>query len=306
MTQQWLEIDRCPGCDGQEITPRGKLPRQHYNFLGEHIPLPVGGIGLAECKTCGLYFKTVLPSPGYLTAVFAGKAGTVWNDSYAFQPEKDLVRRLITATAFDLLDIGPSNGALLRAFADLPGRRSGLDLFMHPGLADCLRGEFITGLLDQADLTWNGEPYDVVTVFDVFEHFYSPLQAFRNLGKFLKAGGLVMLETGNVGSVWARKVGPERWRYTNLFEHHVFWRPESIRYHAARHGFEVVEVNEVDHKGWGGKSAAYKLKQLLKYAMWRLVPGLYREIAGRLKEDGSIAPQIPFTYDHFSVVLRKL
>jgi SAM-dependent methyltransferase len=304
--QQWLEVERCPGCESKQIVVIGKLPRQHYNFLGDIIPLREGGISLAECSDCGLYFKTLLPSPGYLTAMFTGKAGTLWDDSYTFQPEKEQIRRMVTSTEFDLLDVGPSNGALLQAFADLPGRRSGLDLFMHPGLVGYLRGEFITGLLDQAELSWSGEPYDVVTAFDVFEHLYNPLQAFRNLDAMLKTGGLVVLETGNVGSAWARKVGPECWYYTNLIEHHVFWRPESIGFHAARHGFEVLDEKEVDHKAWGVRSATYKAKQLLKYAIWWLVPGLYRVLADRFKLDGSIAPLIPYMHDHCYVVLRKL
>ena len=302
----WLHVDRCPGCDGKNISSVGKLPRQHYNFVGEIIPFPEGGINLATCDTCSLLFKTVLPTPDYLTAVFASKAGMTWNDNYSFNKEKELISRLLDNSAFDLLDIGPSNGALLRGFAAMSGRRAGLDVFMHPGLEKSLRGEFITGLLDQPSLEWSGEPYDVVTVFDVFEHLYNPLMAFKNLHELLKSGGTVMLETGNADSAWARRAGPENWRYTNLFEHHVFWKPESIRYHAERNGFKVVEMTDVDHKGWRGKTIAYKVKQYLKYGMWWLTPGLYRVIAERLREDGGIAPHIPRMRDHFLVVLRKL
>jgi len=35
-------------------------------------------------------------------------------------------------------------------------------------------GEYISGFVDSEDLLLSGEPYDVVTMFDVLEHLYSP------------------------------------------------------------------------------------------------------------------------------------
>jgi len=303
---EWRSLDYCPGCGERGVSGRTALTRDHYNFLGARVPLPQEGVDVVECSSCGLFYKTRVPTPEFLTEVFSSKAGIAWNDSYDFQAEKLKVSELLNASNIDLLDIGPSNGALLRAFSSMTRRRSGLDLFMHPGLSENLQGEFITGLLDEQALEWSGEPYDVITVFDVFEHFYRPSDAFRNLSALLKSGGYVILETGNAASKWAQSAGMDRWRYTNLFEHHVFWSPDSIRYYADMYGFRLVETSEVDHKGWKSKSGLYKARQLLKYAMWKYVPRIYRVIADRLNEDGSIAPQIPYCTDHFSAVLCKL
>ena len=301
----WLSVTRCPGCGSTEFSGKGLLPRDYYNFRGEIIKIPREGIGLAECLNCSLVFKTVLPAPDFLTEVIESKAGTVWNDTYDFKSERELIEGFVGSGSFDLLDIGPSNGALLKAFSGLPGKRSGLDIVQHPGLEKHLRGEFIRGLLDDIQLIWDGTQYDVVTVFDVLEHFYQPGKAFSNLGGLLKEGGIVVLETGDTDCFWSRKLGVEQWRYTNLFEHHVFWRPESIQFHANKNGFDVLSIKKTVHKGWKTRSVFNKIKQLLKLVMWLLVPNLYKRIADRLKEDGSISPQVPYTRDHLLVVLKK-
>lgn len=302
--KHWIEVKACPACDSSRHVFAGKLSGSSYAFGRETIDYPDGGIDMRRCEACTLIFKEHIPYPAYLSEVFERQAGNVWNGDYAFAAERARVAAMAGDGAFDLLDVGPSNGNFLAACADIGGRRSGLDIVMHPGLDKHLRGEFIHGLVDSESLEWSGEPYDIVTAFDVFEHFYTPEAAFRNLAMLLKAGGQVLIETGDVTTAWPARYGAGNWWYAQLFEHHIFWSRDSLAKAAEANGFELLSFELKRHKRKVDISGMNLLKDLLKVALYRLSPSLYARLAA---SSGSARgqPASPVNRDHMLVVLRK-
>src|SRR3546814_9919265 len=92
--------------------------------------------------------------------------------------------------ARSFLDIGASNGDLLAQLGGTADRLSALDVVEYPRCREIVdgRGEYIIGQLD-AGVVWSGAPYDVVTAFDVFEHFFDAGHAIANLLAFVRTGG---------------------------------------------------------------------------------------------------------------------
>ncbi len=307
IANKWFNVTKCPACSCSDVIDKGLLVSDYY-FFGEDevIALPPEGIGIAECKNCRLFFKTTLPTPYFLTEVITRQAGKVWNDDYNLIFEKKFIEKFIDGINFDLLDVGPSNGALLNAFSDSQGRRSGLDIVQHPGLEKHLSGEFIQGLLDEESLNWSEKPYDVITLYDVFEHFYNPNFAFINLNKLLKRKGIFVLETGNAERYYSKNFGLNQWWYTNLFEHHIFLQPKSILYYAKKYGFKILYMKNVRHKSWRYKSLISKINKIMQFSLWFVLPDLYRKIANKFNQNGMTAPRTPFPKDHFVVVMQKL
>jgi SAM-dependent methyltransferase len=306
LPDEWLSIESCPACGKDERINRGALTSKQYHFGKADIPIPAGGISIAECSNCHLYYKTVLPKPAFLAEIFKNQAGEVWNDHHDFLYEIKQIKTLAKKNRFDLLDIGPSNGALLNAFRSTSGRQSGLDIVQHPGLESHLKGEFIHGLIDDEQLNWSQQPYDVITAFDVFEHLYNPAAAFRNLHALLNKGGIAAIETGDISSYWPSMHGANRWWYSNLFEHHVFWQPESLVFHARRHGFRVLSVAVVRHKNWRSRPVLQQLNTALSFGLWRLSATLYRKLNGYLgKPAEDVIPGSLLGKDHISIVLQK-
>jgi len=304
---EWLTIKNCPACGDSSHTYRGMLTRKLYQFGKAVIPFPDSGVCMAECNTCHLYYKTALPTPAFLARTFENQAGEVWNDDYDFLCERKLIEATVNNNSFDLLDIGPSNGALLKAFRSTSGRRSGLDIVQHPGLEKHLQGEFIQCLIDDERLDWSQQPYNVIAAFDVFEHFYNPEAAFRNLHTLLRKNGIVVIETGDISSYSPASHGANRWWYTNLFEHHIFWQLESLAFHADRHGFRILSANKVRHKSWRSRSIADKLNKALLFGLWRGSPALYRTLADLLgKPAGAVTPWSLVGKDHVLIIMQKI
>jgi len=302
---KWFNIEKCPACSCSELISNGLLVGNTYFFGDEKIAFPPEGISIAECQNCGLYFKSTLPTPYFLAEIITRQAGKVWNENYDFIDEKKLIKKFIYKNNFDLLDIGPSNGALLKAFSDSTGRRSGLDIIQHPGLEKQLNGEFIHGLLDEEILNWSEKPYDVITLYDVFEHFYNPKLAFINLKNLLKTNGIFVLETGNVESYYPKKMGLNQWWYANLFEHHIFWQAKSIEYYANKYGFKILYMKNIRHKSWRYRSIIFKINKILQFSFWFVLPNLYSKFIKKFNKNGT-APWTPLTKDHLVVVMQKI
>lgn len=300
---RWLLVEACPVCGNSGEARSANLHLDKYRHGDEVIPLPWRGVRLVQCGNCGLAFKDVVPSPGFLAEVFTRQAGKMWAGVYDFAEEARVVEDLIGDRPFDVLDIGASNGGLLAALQG-EGRRSALDVVMHPGLERWLHGEFVRGLVDNENLVWSEKPYDVVTMFDVAEHLYRPNQTFVNLQRLVKPGGFVIAETGDLRSTWPQRFGTHRWWYACRFEHHVLWSEESFRNIAKRYGFRVVDFRRKRHKERSTVPMWRDLVDVAGIGLYLLTPDSYgnlTKLAGKYRPQ----PWSPFTRDHFRVVLRK-
>lgn len=303
----WNVVARCPACGETRRQSLGEIPERHYMFGAERVLMPRSGIQLYVCSRCTLVYKSPVPAPAFLAGLFERQMGQKWMSPQDYAPEVTALRDLCGREDFDLLDIGAAGGDLLAACADakVEGRRSALDVANYPGLERALQGEFIQGFLDDPALRWSGEPYDVVTVFDVLEHLNRPFDAFSNLRTLVRPGGVVVIETGDTDSAWPRRFGVRRWWYARLIEHHVFWSRASLQYCAAGHGMEIVQWEQVRHKSRRRLGRAAIARDLAKAALYRLAPDGYARIAALLGKAGN-QPCSPFVRDHLRVTLRRI
>jgi 2-polyprenyl-3-methyl-5-hydroxy-6-metoxy-1,4-benzoquinol methylase len=86
-----------------------------------------------------------------------------------------------------------------------------------------------------------GGAFDVVTMWDVIEHFPDPAGELREVHRLLRPGGLVGITTMNVESFVARVLGP-RWPW--LMQMHLYYfSVRTLRALLERCGFRVVAVS---------------------------------------------------------------
>lgn len=301
----WQTVETCPACLSDRSQDAGHIAATRYGFGNERIALPEGGIALSRCRECDLVYKRIVPKPAFLAEVFTRQAGKVWSESRDCSRELAPVLRALGRNSFDLLDVGPGNGDLLRAAAPYPGRRSAIDVVAHPGVEQWIRGELILTLLDDDSIQWEGKPYDVVTLFHVLEHLYAPARAFENMNRLLKPGGYVVIETGDVTSLWPRWFGPHEWWYAWLFEHHVFWSRKSLEGIARRSGFEVTEWRTKPQDSKATQPLAATVRDFGHLALFATSPTAYHWVA-RMTDRVGQPPWLPYVHDHFIAVLRKI
>jgi SAM-dependent methyltransferase len=290
----WIRVVRCPACDG-EGRDVGALFKQSFNFGGARAPNPPEPVRLRECSACGLIFKSVMAGPALLTRLTSATQDSLWRDGYGYAPEKDAARAVAPDALEDVIDVGAAGGEFLAALP--PGRRrSALDIVRFDGLK--ISGEFIQGVLDDPDMRWSGEPYGLVSLFDVAEHLYHPQIAFRNLRALCRTGGLVMIETGDSDAVPRARL--PIWYYLNLLEHHIAWNRRSLERAIAAHRFEIVSFERKPHKSVVPPTGRQKLKLLAFRLAPRLLDRLYA-LRGR-----SLDVPAQAVADHMRVILRAV
>ena len=302
---EWSHVACCPACGCRDQNYLGRLRGERYIYLNESIAFPKGGIPLVGCRACGLVYKTAVLTRQALGRVCKVLEGRVWTSGYAFKDEIDLVHRYVGRDEFDLLDIGAAGGWLLKAASGFPGRRSAMDVAREPGLEDHLRGEFIEGALEDEQLAWSGKPYDVVALFDVVEHFYRADKAFSHLRQFVKPGGILIIETGDVTSSWPARHGVTAWWYADRFPHHIFWSAKTLSDVAHRYGFQVIRSERKRNKNTGALSIRQKAVVHARVGLYRVSPGLYGWLYRQLGNPVAPLPK-PRSKDHIQVILKAV
>ncbi len=290
---EWLSLRRCPACERNCASSLGSLRKGDYVFGSQLIQKPT--VDIIRCA-CGLVYKQTVPSPVFLKTVMESEHGNLWSNTYDYRDEISLVTGL-AGKHFDQIDIGPAVGGLLKAMPN-QGRKSGLDVVRFDGLE--IRGEFIAAFIDDREFAWSGDPYDVVTAFDIFEHLYDPSQAFRNIRNLLAPGGYLILETGNAGAV--RQGSLKNWYYLSYFEHHMAWDENSLNEMAQAHEFEVVHLEFKRHKLWNSRRGS--ARDWFRYGLHAAAPAAYRFLQATTGR-APTTPAAPGAKDHLRAVLRR-
>jgi SAM-dependent methyltransferase len=111
---------------------------------------------------------------------------------------------------------------------------------------------------------------DLLTMWDVVEHVVDPRSLLRKAHALLRPDGLLVLETQNIDSAFARLLGP-RWHHYKHAEHIYHFTPATVRSLLEETGFEVDKVTP----RFGGKYVSF---QFIVERAARLHPALSRAL----------------------------
>jgi dolichol-phosphate mannosyltransferase len=138
-----------------------------------------------------------------------------------------------------LLDVGCYTGVFLDRARKRGWEVTGLEPSQWAARVARSRGLNVSNsLLSEADLA--PESFDVITVWDVIEHFGDPMAEVERLQRLLRPGGLLALSTMDVESGFARLLGP-RWPWF-MRMHLYYFSPETLRAMLGRYGLDVTSV----------------------------------------------------------------
>lgn len=181
-----------------------------------------------------------------------------------------------------LLEVGPGGGAFLRE-----ARAQGYEVFgveRDPSLARMLEAEFgdrvVRGELGHAPLA--GKAFDVVALWNVFEHLGQPGEMLKEIYALLRPGGRLFLNVPNIESLEARVLGGHWlgwWIPLHLFHYSV----ESLTELLNAANMIAVYVGWEQSTWIAENSAARWLgKDTSDWAAYCAEPGVTTRIARRL------------------------
>ena len=195
------------------------------------------GYPIVRCQACGSAFIPAESVPDdleslYSAEYFQGKKGTGYPGYLRDVAllERNFSRRLRWIESSHrpgrLLDVGAALGVFLKV-----AHARGWDPVGVEIAADCAREAsrlaqvpVIAGSFPHVDLPGS---FDVITMFDVIEHMRDPLDSFRGAAAALRPGGVLVVETGDIASAYARFIG-RRWHYLDPPQHIFYFTASAL------------------------------------------------------------------------------
>jgi len=152
-----------------------------------------------------------------------------------------VLRDLAAAGARDgrLLEIGCAYGFFLDE-ARASFRVSGVELAPEAVAACRTRGLDVVQEADDAFYR-SRAPFDVVVMLDVIEHLQAPDEVLTTVHRHTRPGALMVISTGDFGSLAARLFG-RRWRLMTPPQHLWFFTERSLKRLLEQRGFRVVRA----------------------------------------------------------------
>jgi SAM-dependent methyltransferase len=273
----------CPACD---------------RTMAHRFRFRVDGCDILQCPGCGLgrtASREFDPAAYYTGDYFSGGHADGYSDYLGSEPV--LRREFARSVAFvrkyrnggRLLELGCAYGFFLMEAArhfevtGLELAQTAVDHCRDRGL------DVIHGAADAANLQKVGH-VDVIVLLDVIEHLPDPARTLALCHRQLNPGGIVVITTGDFGSLTARLAGA-RWRLMTPPQHLWFFTRDSMRGMARTLGFAIEHI---DHpwKIVPASLIAFQLRRMLG------LPATPAHAASRLGVPVNL-------FDAMRVVLRK-
>jgi 2-polyprenyl-3-methyl-5-hydroxy-6-metoxy-1,4-benzoquinol methylase len=193
------------------------------------------------CKSCGLTYAS--PRDSGLTDLYKQVIDNEYIDSWEERAKtfrKHLMVLKGQKAKGELLDIGCYAGIFLDEAKKAGYNVTGIE--PSRWAADFARNktgaEVLCGGWNEVSLPENH--FDIVTMWDVIEHFDDPSACIKQAHRWLKSGGITAITTHDIGSPFARLMGK---RYPWLMRFHLFhFTPKTLLAMLSKNGFEPVLV----------------------------------------------------------------
>jgi SAM-dependent methyltransferase len=181
-----------------------------------------------------------------------------------------------------ILDVGCAAGYFLRVAQQHGHDVHGVELseaISQAAIQSLGSDRVYNGLLDDAVEArgWQPQSFDLITIWDVIEHVPDPQSLLSSILKLIKPGGKLLLETQNVESRLANKLG-KRWHHYKHDEHLYHFSPKTIERLLSDSGYKVLTCGSA----YAGKYVSFGF---LAERAGRLgkIPGLLAKPLGLLK-----------------------
>jgi SAM-dependent methyltransferase len=307
-SHQIVQLAACPLCRSARLRMRFEV--QHVADDPQHtcaIELGFRGATISACDDCDFEFKLQQPSSEYLREYYA-KASQDYLASLAeehgesredFRQARQILFREFPQGG-KILDVGCASGFFLESLGN-KWERFGVELFHVAAERARQRPGLTVGECDLTSAAFADHSFDAVCSFDVLEHVYDASLMLREARRIVRPGGLLVLGTGDCGSLTARLSG-SRWTYRCFPEHISFFNQSSLRAGLRAAGFTQFQFVRIHHGTRNRAVATGWLRAVGKH--WAVELLGKRVVRFRIFRQKTIHFLVPYFFDHMICIAR--
>jgi SAM-dependent methyltransferase len=252
----------CPVCHAPASLLWANLRDLEYFMEGDRT--------LQRCDECAVVFLHPMPTREELPALYPPNyqnfdsrrnAITGFLQERYFQHHCDIAMRHL-GPGDSFLEVGCAGGDLLERLS-----ARGIDRVVGVEISDdacaVARAKGLHVFHGTLEELQTDQRFDVIFMSHVVEHVVDPVDTLRTVHDLLRPGGVVYIETPNVGALDARTFGPN-WGLIHFPRHTYLFDKRTIAGVVRRAGLTVVEQGyEINSCGW-----ALSLQSALRRRGW--------------------------------------
>ncbi|MFN8524860.1 MAG: methyltransferase domain-containing protein [Chloroflexota bacterium] len=244
-TMQEVTCNLCHSAEYTTLYPMAERRNGHGN-PGDIYACTSTAFGLCgpivKCKRCGLVYQNPIPSHEEIIDAYDQVVDQRYEEERAGRLDtfaRDLAGVERHERPGRLLDVGCHLGLFLEVARERGWQTTGVE----PSRWSVERArqaglDVRHGTLDS--VSFPSESFDVVTMWDVIEHFVDPLAELKRTHRLLRPDGLLAVCTMNVDALFPR-IARARWPWY-MQMHLVYFSRRTLHNMLAKAGFRVVEM----------------------------------------------------------------
>ena len=145
-----------------------------------------------------------------------------------------------------LLDVGAATGSFMTAAKKRGWNVSGVEISDFAAETGRQKGlDIKTGILENCG--YEKEYFDIITLWDVFEHISNPQSTLAHIKKILKPGGLIVMNLPDSDSLFARLMG-KKWALIIPPEHLHLFSIHNLKILLERNQFSLISKDTIGKK----------------------------------------------------------
>jgi 2-polyprenyl-3-methyl-5-hydroxy-6-metoxy-1,4-benzoquinol methylase len=200
-----------------------------------------GGTTLWRCRSCELYqYGNFVDPVAYEGEYHQGYSLRLRRKRLSAASRLSRVAPLVDCRRPRMLDVGCSVGATLLAARQRGWEAVGVDV-SRDAVDLCRREGLECRTVDDFDLPFPDESFDVLTAWHVIEHVQDVRWTLREWRRVLRPGGVLAMETPDASSRMVRRRGTKYRRFWAP-EHTYTFTPDTLARFVDRAGFEQLPL----------------------------------------------------------------
>jgi len=241
--EHYLETVSCPIC--KENLFKKLYPKTYRRIV--------------KCASCNLVFTNPRLKKKYLKDLYSEEyfnntdSSHFGYENYIADEEKIIKtfsKRMSEIEKFskkkgNLLDIGCATGFFMKAAKNRKWNVEGVEISEFAAQHAIKKYHFKIHIDDFLLLKLPNNYYDVITLWDVVEHFYDPVAALKKINKILAPGGILVLSTPDVESFPAKLTKDKGVGYKLSDEHLTYFSVETMKKLLESTGFVLTKKTHI-------------------------------------------------------------